>query len=40
MSGREGVQGRDTSGPTTDDAMTRSEGRLHVGTDGTGGTGR
>jgi uncharacterized protein (TIGR02271 family) len=24
--------GRDTSGPTTDDAMTRSEERLHVGT--------
>jgi uncharacterized protein (TIGR02271 family) len=32
-SGREGVQGRDTSGPTTDDAMTRSEERLHVGTE-------
>ncbi len=29
-----GVQGRDTSGPTTDDAMTRSEERLHVGTEG------
>jgi uncharacterized protein (TIGR02271 family) len=27
------VQGRDTSGPTTDDAMTRSEERLHVGTE-------
>ncbi len=26
-------QGRDTSGPTTDDAMTRSEERLHVGTE-------
>ncbi len=28
-----GTQGRDTSGPTTDDAMTRSEERLHVGTE-------
>jgi uncharacterized protein (TIGR02271 family) len=28
-------QGRDTSGPTTDDAMTRSEERLHVGTEQT-----
>jgi uncharacterized protein (TIGR02271 family) len=28
-----GVQGRDTSGPTTDEAMTRSEERLHVGTE-------
>jgi uncharacterized protein (TIGR02271 family) len=28
-----GVQGRDTSGPATDDAMTRSEERLHVGTE-------
>ena len=27
------LQGRDTSGPTTDDAMTRSEERLHVGTE-------
>jgi uncharacterized protein (TIGR02271 family) len=27
------AQGRDTSGPTTDDAMTRSEERLHVGTE-------
>ena len=27
-----GVVGHDTSGPTTDDAMTRSEERLHVGT--------
>ena len=26
-------RGRDTSGPTTDDAMTRSEERLHVGTE-------
>ena len=33
MSGRDDVQGRDTSGPTTDDAMTRSEERLHVGTE-------
>ena len=31
--GQEGIQGRDTSGPTTDDAMTRSEERLHVGTE-------
>jgi uncharacterized protein (TIGR02271 family) len=37
--GRENVQGRDTSGPTTDDAMTRSEERLHVGTE-TAETGR
>ena len=28
-----GVQGYDTSGPTTDDAMTRSEERLRVGTE-------
>jgi uncharacterized protein (TIGR02271 family) len=27
-----GTEGYDTSGPTTDDAMTRSEERLHVGT--------
>ncbi len=27
------AHGRDTSGPTTDDAMTRSEERLHVGTE-------
>ena len=27
------VQGHDTSGPTTDDAMTRSEEQLHVGTE-------
>jgi uncharacterized protein (TIGR02271 family) len=26
-----GTEGHDTSGPTTDDAMTRSEERLHVG---------
>ncbi|SDK93944.1 DUF2382 domain-containing protein [Arthrobacter sp. ok362] len=28
-----GTVGRDTSGPTTDDAMTRSEERLNVGTE-------
>jgi uncharacterized protein (TIGR02271 family) len=28
-----GTTGRDTSGPTTDDAMTRSEEELHVGTE-------
>ncbi len=33
LAGREGIQGRDTSGPVTDDAMTRSEERLHVGTE-------
>ena len=33
LSGRDGIQGQDTSGPTTDDAMTRSEERLHVGTE-------
>ena len=27
-----GAQGYDTSGPTTDEAMTRSEERMHVGT--------
>lgn len=27
------TEGRDTSGPTTDDAMTRSEEQLHVGTE-------
>lgn len=27
-----GTEGHDTSGPTTDDAMTRSEEQLHVGT--------
>ena len=32
MAGDRGVQGHDTSGPTTDDAMTRSEERLNVGT--------
>jgi uncharacterized protein (TIGR02271 family) len=31
--GQSGAQGRDTSGPTTDDAMTRSEERLRVGTE-------
>jgi uncharacterized protein (TIGR02271 family) len=31
--GTSGAVGRDTSGPTTDDAMTRSEERLHVGTE-------
>ncbi|MEI4273595.1 PRC and DUF2382 domain-containing protein [Klenkia sp. LSe6-5] len=30
-----GTVGRDTSGPTTDDAMTRSEERLSVGTEAT-----
>ena len=33
LAGTEGIQGRDTSGPTTDDAMTRSEEQLHVGTE-------
>jgi uncharacterized protein (TIGR02271 family) len=33
LADRDGIQGRDTSGPTTDDAMTRSEERLHVGTE-------
>ena len=33
LAGREGIVGQDTSGPTTDDAMTRSEERLHVGTE-------
>ncbi len=32
---RSGSQGHDTSGPNTDDAMTRSEERLHVGTEST-----
>ncbi len=31
LAGKAGVVGRDTSGPTTDDAMTRSEERLKVG---------
>jgi uncharacterized protein (TIGR02271 family) len=31
--GAAGAEGRDVSGPTTDDAMTRSEERLHVGTE-------
>ncbi len=30
--GTDTTRGHDTSGPTTDDAMTRSEERLHVGT--------
>jgi uncharacterized protein (TIGR02271 family) len=32
LSGDPGISGQDTSGPTTDDAMTRSEERLNVGT--------
>jgi uncharacterized protein (TIGR02271 family) len=32
-SGAEGAVGHDTSGPTTDQAMTRSEEELHVGTE-------
>jgi uncharacterized protein (TIGR02271 family) len=32
LTGTPGVQGRDTSGPTTDSAMTRSEEQLRVGT--------
>jgi uncharacterized protein (TIGR02271 family) len=32
VTGRAGTTGYDTSGPTTDDAMTRSEERLNVGT--------
>ncbi|MDQ1720911.1 MAG: hypothetical protein QOI26_645 [Pseudonocardiales bacterium] len=32
-SGEAGVVGHDTSGPTTDDAMTRSEERIRVGTE-------
>lgn len=31
--GTQGTVGRDTSGPSTDDAMTRSEQRLNVGTE-------
>lgn len=31
--GEAGVEGQDTSGPTTDDAMTRSEEQLNVGTE-------
>jgi hypothetical protein len=30
LTGTAGVQGRDTSGPTTDTAMTRSEEKLRV----------
>ncbi len=33
LAGEPGIQGRDTSGPTTDSAMTRSEERLEVGTE-------
>jgi uncharacterized protein (TIGR02271 family) len=33
MPGQPGMQSRDTSGPTTDDAMTRSEEQLQVGTE-------
>jgi uncharacterized protein (TIGR02271 family) len=33
QAGAAGTRGRDTSGPTTDDAMTRSEERLNVGTE-------
>jgi uncharacterized protein (TIGR02271 family) len=32
LTGQAGVVGHDTSGPTTDDAMTRSEERVRVGT--------
>src|SRR3712207_6178141 len=32
LSGEAGVVGHDTSGPTTDNAMTRSEERINVGT--------
>jgi len=31
--GEPGIEGRDTSGPTTDEAMTRSEEQLRVGTE-------
>jgi uncharacterized protein (TIGR02271 family) len=31
--GRSDIQGHDVSGPTTDQAMTRSEERMHVGTE-------
>lgn len=33
LAGRDSIAGRDTSGPATDDAMTRSEEQLHVGTE-------
>lgn len=33
LAGRDGIQGGDTSGPVTDGAMTRSEERLHIGTE-------
>jgi uncharacterized protein (TIGR02271 family) len=36
LADRDGIQGQDTSGPVTDDAMTRSEERLHVGTEQAG----
>ncbi len=40
-SGQRGGPGQDTSGPNTDEAMTRSEEQLHVGTEQThGGTAR
>jgi uncharacterized protein (TIGR02271 family) len=32
LGGKPSIQGRDAFGPITDDAMTRSEERLHVGT--------
>ena len=33
LAGAPGIVGRDTSGPTTDQAMTRSEEQLHAGTE-------
>ena len=33
LAGQRSGRGQDTSGPVTDDAMTRSEERLHVGTE-------
>lgn len=33
LAGHDGIQGQDTSGPTTDGAMTRSEERLYIGTE-------
>jgi uncharacterized protein (TIGR02271 family) len=33
LGGQAGAEGRDTSGPVTDDAMTRSEEQLRVGTE-------
>jgi uncharacterized protein (TIGR02271 family) len=35
LADQSGIQGRDTSGAITDDTMTRSEERLHVGTENT-----